>query len=287
MEWVETTGRTLEDAKREALDRLGVAEEDAEFELLSEAKAGLFGRVRAEARVRARVRPTTPRPKDDRRVRRRRSAGEEGNGAPSAATPAPPEPDAAPLEAPTAAAGPDTAAPVVAAQGNGRTGPAGVGGDEMVEVPLAHQAGVAKSFLDGLLACFETPAQVRVTELDADTVELALEGDDLALLIGPKGATVNALQDLTRTVVQRQTGARHGRLLVDVGGYRQKRKAALARFVRQVADEVLGTGQEQLLEPMAAPDRKVVHDTVNEIEGVVSRSEGEEPRRRVVIQPGS
>src|ERR1700741_3402124 len=72
MEWVETTGRTIEEAKGAALDQLGVDEHDAEFEIVEEPKFGLFGRLRAEARVRARVRPTTPRPKDDRRDRRKR-----------------------------------------------------------------------------------------------------------------------------------------------------------------------------------------------------------------------
>ena len=72
MEWVETTGRTVEEAKDAALDQLGVDEQDAEFEIVEEPKFGLFGRLRAEARVRARVRPTTPRPKDDRRDRRKR-----------------------------------------------------------------------------------------------------------------------------------------------------------------------------------------------------------------------
>src|ERR1700736_5633542 len=72
MEWVETTGRTIEEAKDTALDQLGVDEDDAEFEIVEEPRLGLFGRLRAEARVRARVRPTTPRPKEDRRDRRRR-----------------------------------------------------------------------------------------------------------------------------------------------------------------------------------------------------------------------
>src|SRR5947207_7002083 len=73
MEWVETTGRTVDEAKDAALDQLGVDEHDAEFEILEEPKVGLFGRLRNEARVRARVRPTTPRPKEDRRGRRRRN----------------------------------------------------------------------------------------------------------------------------------------------------------------------------------------------------------------------
>ncbi|MFM7870658.1 MAG: Jag N-terminal domain-containing protein, partial [Actinomycetota bacterium] len=72
MEWVETTGKTIEEAKSIALDRLGVADEDAEFEILEEPKPGLFGRTRGEARVRARVKPRIPRAKIDRRDRRRR-----------------------------------------------------------------------------------------------------------------------------------------------------------------------------------------------------------------------
>ena len=86
-------------------------------------------------------------------------------------------------------------------------------------------------------------------------------------------------------MVQRQTGGRNGRLLVDVGGYRQKRKEALARFTEGVATQVRATGVAKSLEPMHAADRKVVHDTVNGLEGVQTTSEGEEPRRRVVISP--
>src|SRR5436309_14502250 len=80
MEWVEVTGKTLEEAKEAALDQLGVDEEDAEFEILEEPKSGLFGRLRSEARVRARVVPTEPRPKVDRRERRRGSREGRGGG---------------------------------------------------------------------------------------------------------------------------------------------------------------------------------------------------------------
>jgi spoIIIJ-associated protein len=72
---------------------------------------------------------------------------------------------------------------------------------------------------------------------------------------------------------------------VDVSSYRQKRRAALERFVRQLADEVVSTGDRKVLEPMTAADRKVVHDTVNDIDGVETTSEGEEPERRVIILP--
>ncbi len=79
--------------------------------------------------------------------------------------------------------------------------------------------------------------------------------------------------------------SRTDRILVDVAGYREKRSAALKRFSSQIAEEVLESGQERALEPMSPPDRKAVHDAVNEIDGVVTRSEGEDPYRHIVIAP--
>ena len=75
------------------------------------------------------------------------------------------------------------------------------------------------------------------------------------------------------------------RIRVDVGGYRERRREALARFTRDVAEQVKSSGVQKALEPMSPPDRKVVHDTVNEIDGVTTVSEGEDSRRRVVILP--
>jgi spoIIIJ-associated protein len=156
-----------------------------------------------------------------------------------------------------------------------------------MDVSLDEQGVVAREFLDGLAELMSLDADIVITQPEEETVELNLQGEDLGLLIGPKGATLLALQDLTRTVVQRKTSAGNGRILVDVSGYRRKRKDALARFTRQVAEEVQASGTRRVLEPMSAADRKVVHDTVNDIEGVVTVSEGEDPRRRVVILPES
>jgi spoIIIJ-associated protein len=153
------------------------------------------------------------------------------------------------------------------------------------DVPLDQQAEVAREFLEGLVDAFGVHAQVTAGPVVDETVELAIQGDNLGLLIGPKGQTLTAIQELARTVVQRRTGGRNGRLLVDVAGYRQARREALARFTRQVADQVKESGQARALEPMHPADRKIVHDTVNEIDGVATTSEGEEPRRRVVIVP--
>ncbi|MCI3950287.1 MAG: single-stranded nucleic acid binding domain protein, partial [Acidimicrobiales bacterium] len=120
--------------------------------------------------------------------------------------------------------------------------------------------------------------------LEVDTIEVRVEGSDLGLLVGPKGATLGAVQELTRTVVSRvEPGGRNIRVHVDVAGYRARRREALERFTRQVAETVLSSGQATAMEPMNAADRKVVHDTANAIDGVRTTSEGEEPRRRVVL----
>ena len=278
MEWVETTGRTVEEAKDAALDRLGIDENDAEFEILEEPRLGLFGRVRSEARVRARVRPNRPRPKEVRRDRGRRSkVGTAAATAPVASGSDEPKAPGRPWSD-----RPPTTRPVVPKAVSPT--PEGATMDE--DVPLQEQAEIARDFLVGLLAAFEADGKVDVRDVDEDTMELAVEGGaDLRLLIGHGGATLTAIQEVTRRVVQRRSGARNGRLVVDVSGYRRKRKAALERFVEGIAADVIASGAAKALEPMHAADRKVVHDTVNGIDGVSTTSEGEEPRRRVVISP--
>jgi spoIIIJ-associated protein len=278
VEWVETTGRTVEEAKDAALDRLGVDERDAEFDVVEEARSGLFGRVRQEARVRARVRPDQPRPRVDRRDRRRRGAPAASDGDAGDTTP---ENADTSLEAKAEASGDRgrTNAPVATSATHSRDD------DDDVSGPTAAEIGEqARVFLDGLAEAFDVEAEAEVELLDDITVEARLTGDDLGLLIGPKGQTLAAVQDLTRAAVQH--GPRRGaRLRVDVGGYQQRRREALARFTNGVAAQVLASRTPVSMEPMPAIDRKVVHDTVNTVDGVVSRSEGEDPRRRVVIAP--
>ena len=295
MEWIEVTARTVEEARERAIDLLGVAEEDAEVEVLAEPKMGLFGRLREEARVRARLLPAVPRSKDDSN-RRRRSSGGRGpsraDGGPTAeAAPEPTSgaggsrPEAAPARPAAPRAGPAKAAVADDEQKDG-TNVESTMTDDRPEVPVLEQAEVAKRFVEGLLETMGVEgSSTTVVEIDEDTAEVQVTGDDLGLLIGPKGATLLALQDLARTVVQRKTGARTGRLLLDVSGYRAKRKEALERFTEKVAQQVVATGESAALEPMSSADRKIVHDTANAFDGVSTSSEGEDPRRRVVVHP--
>jgi spoIIIJ-associated protein len=285
VEWVETTGRTVEEAKDAALDQLGVDEQDAEFEVLEEAKSGLFGRLRQEARVRARVRPTTPRPKVERRDRKRKPSGDAAPAEDAPVAKAAPRKRAPKKDAP---AEPVAKAPAKKAAAKKTTKTAAkattttTGAAPMEDLDLDAQAANVRSFLEGLVDAFDLQGDVTVETVDEDTLEARVDGDDLGLLIGPKGQTLQSVQELVRAVLQKD-GPGGPRLRLDVGGYRERRREALERFTKGIADQVLASGTATSLEPMGAADRKVVHDTVNDIDGIHTISEGEEPRRRVVI----
>ena len=157
----------------------------------------------------------------------------------------------------------------------------------MPDLTIDEQASVVSEFLLGLADRFGATGSTTETErVDDETVEISLHGEELGLLIGPKGQTLYLVQELARTAVQRRGGGVHeGRVRIDIAGYRKKRNEALARFTEQVAADVVASGSPKALEPMNAADRKVVHDTANGIDGVQTTSEGEEPRRRVVLLP--
>lgn len=153
-------------------------------------------------------------------------------------------------------------------------------------VSVAEQADIISEFLTGLLEALSVEGKLVRNQIDDDTIEIGVEGDDLGPLIGPKGQTLNAVHELSRTVLQRRATGRHeGRVRIDIGGYRHRRAEALARFVQAQAADVVEQGVARALEPMNAVDRKVVHDTINEIEGVSTISEGQDPNRRVVLVP--
>ena len=143
-------------------------------------------------------------------------------------------------------------------------------------------AETARDFVAGLLETMGLEAEVE-TSTEGDSAFVEVNGDELGILIGRRGQTLDALQELTRTAVQRRLRSRV-RLLLDVEGYRARRRASLADYARAIAERAKERGTEIELEPMTAYERKVVHDAVAEIEGASSFSEGEEPQRKVVVR---
>lgn len=160
-------------------------------------------------------------------------------------------------------------------------------GTPMSDIALSEQEPTAVAFVSGLLDAFGIEAAVDSTTIeDDDAVEIAVTGEDLGLLVGPRGSTLSAVSELTRTAVaQQHSGRLEGRLRVDIAGYRARRKEALVRFAGQMADKARESGAAVALEPMSPPDRKIVHDAVNELDGVYTESRGEDRRRHVVILP--
>jgi len=326
-------GKTVEEATERALDQLGVAVADAEVIVVSEPKTGLFGRMRVEARVRARVRPVGARPRRE-RPRRGPKSGQsgrqggqrQGSGGGSESREKPGgSPENGERSDSGSAAGPNGPKTATAGTGSGTSrsarrrrnrsksatadsgskegsrngssaGPAAERASQRSTEPketedmaegmtLEEQGEIGRAFLAGLLTEFGMEGTVETRLLDEDTVEIAATGEDLGILVGPRGSTLSALQDLTRAVVQRQCPSRTDRILVDVAGYRERRSAALKRFSTQIAEEVVASGQEKALEAMSPADRKAVHDAVNDLPGVITRSEGEDPNRHIVIAP--
>lgn len=134
-------------------------------------------------------------------------------------------------------------------------------------------------FLEGLLDSMEADGDVSA-EITADGgIDASIDGGDAGLLIGSRGQTLDAMQELLRTVVQRQAQGRV-RVTLDVDGYRDRRRSVILEQAQEMATLALAEGESEC-EPMTSYERKLVHQAVSEIEGLSSFSEGQEPRRRV------
>jgi spoIIIJ-associated protein len=326
VEWVETTGKTIAEALEAALDRLGVAEADAEVVVLEEPRNVMFGLRRSGARIRARVRPVQARAK---RPSRRQSSGGSGDGRPRRNSPRAEGRSAQTRDGSGERAGRDgqsrgrsggeqskpsrsrtttgekaqsESTPAASSRNRSRSRGGGqrsrpdtadeertnraTGAPKEEEMSIEAQAELAETFVRGVVHGFGVDATVE-SSVEDDVIQVRVVGEGLGLLVGPRGVTVDALQELTRTAVQHRSDEHAGRIHVDVAGYRARRAAALQDFARRVAGEVVASGQSQALEPMNAVDRKAVHDAVGEVAGAATSSEGEDPRRYVVIRPAA
>jgi spoIIIJ-associated protein len=151
------------------------------------------------------------------------------------------------------------------------------------EADLFRQSEIAADYVEGLLDILDYDGDIdEVVSGGRPVVEVV--GARLQTLVGQRGATLEALQELTRLAVFRRTGV-PSRLLLDIGGYRASRRKELSAVAKNAVEKVKQYGEPVRLEPMSAFERKCVHDVVNAIAGVESESEGVEPNRRVVIRP--
>ncbi|MEU7020628.1 R3H domain-containing nucleic acid-binding protein [Streptomyces sp. NPDC046203] len=151
---------------------------------------------------------------------------------------------------------------------------------------LEQEGEIAADYLEGLLDIADLDGDIDM-DVEADRASVSIisdsNGRDLQKLVGRDGEVLEALQELTRLAVHRETGDR-SRLMLDIAGFRAKKRAELAQLGAQAASEVKSTGEPVKLDPMTPFERKVVHDAVAAA-GLRSESEGEEPQRFVVVLP--
>jgi spoIIIJ-associated protein len=149
--------------------------------------------------------------------------------------------------------------------------------------PLVREGDVAGDYLERLLDILDVDGDIDL-DVEGDRASVAIVGGRLNDLVGPSGATLEALQELTRLAVAQSTGVR-SRLMLDIGGFRAKRRADLSALAGEAAQRVVQSRQPERLSAMNPFERKVVHDVIATVAGVHSESEGEEPNRRVVVLP--
>jgi spoIIIJ-associated protein len=277
MEWVEVSGSTVEVAVQAALEELGLnSAEEATVEVLQEAKAGFLGMGGQSAIVKVVKAP----PKRRRRGSGRGSGGghrrkqQQSSGGSSSKSRS---------ASSGKSGGKGAKRPPKQKDGEQRT--MNTSSNDQRErpepAPIEEQAIVATEFLDGLLEAFGLEGETS-SRIEDEVLYLDIEGEQTEALVGPKGSTMHSVLELTRTTVQRKTfGA--PRMRIDIAGYGARRREALTIYTGKLAEQVLADGGEVMLEPMNAADRKVVHDAAGEIDGVRTHSEGEDPRRAVVI----
>lgn len=252
-------GKTIDEAKREALKELGLRESDVEIEILEEPKTGLFGFLGAKDAV---IRVTA------------RDGAKKLTVEPPVSVKAPEAPKAETAEkAPRAIVHEETEEESVTVETVG----------EFVEGDYLDKAA---EFLHEVIHSMGIEAKIDVEEdeesLRMDIVEV--DERDAGVLIGKRGETLDALQYLTSIVTNAYTD-HYVRVFLNTQGYREKREIALKNLARKMSTKALRYGRNMKLEPMNPYERRIIHSEVQKIHGVTSFSEGSEPYRRLVIQP--
>ena len=265
----EASARTVEAAVAAAAAELGLRPDQVEVEVLKQPVASTFGKVGEPAVVRV--------------VERSGGVAETSAGESEMATVA-----AAPLAAvETSGLTQETAPAPVDRPRAPKTRESSGGGRRHPEVTdpdaIAADTELAGDFVEGLLDALDVDGDI-TTWVDVAGGHVDIEGPKLDFLVGTEGETLNALQELTRLAVLRQT-QRWVRITVDVNGFKARRRQEIAMMAREIGERVASSRQDEELEPMSAFERKIVHDVIADLTGVQSDSIGEEPNRRVVIRP--
>ena len=276
IKFIDMTGKTEDEAIRRALEQLGLERDDVSVEILERAKSGFLGIGGSPATVRVSYDDGQPEPKPE---------------------PVKPEPKSA---APKAEKKPVYCAEVLqkevrarekqereAKRGERRAEPKAekaprepaVLGEEIRD----EKSEQIRTFLSGLLEHMDAKAEVKVYEVEKNRYKVILEGEKLGALIGRRGETLDAIQQLTNYSINRGGESKRARVQIDAENYREKREESLERLAQKVAGKVVKYRRNVTLEPMNAYERHVIHTALQETQYITTFSIGTEPNRRVVV----
>ncbi|CAN5872853.1 hypothetical protein BH23ACT5_BH23ACT5_07080 [soil metagenome] len=294
MAYVEVKAKTVELAIEAAMRELGITERDRlEVKVLQEPERGFLGMGGRDAIVKVEEAPSRQKRSRNRRSKSPKQGqsgqGQSGKGPRS--------------QSGQGRGGPRTEGGSASQSGGQRQAPAGSGGGERdrsqrgrrpqekpaassknedrEEIDVNTQEPLVRDFLSGLVDAFGLEGQVE-TRIQDDVIVAEVLGDQTEALVGPRGSVMEAVHELTKTVLQR-TVRDSARVRIDIAGYAERRRQALSIYAQGLIEQVMTDSGEIMLEPMSASDRKVIHDAVAERDGVRSYSEGESPKRYVVI----
>ena len=249
------TGKTVDAAIDSACEKLGCKREDCQWEIIDLPKKGFLGLRNNPAKVRVSIEvpDETPKPEQPQKQVKQK--------------PPPPAPreKRAKIEQPGKQKEIRETKPAVVVD----------------ETGISEKEKIAKEYLQSILQAAGLDAEFKIIRENGGSSSINITGDGLGMIIGRRGETLDALQYLTSLVANR--GGDYVRFTIDCGEYRMKRKDTLEALARKLASQVLKTNVSKTLEPMNPFERRIIHSTVYEIEGVSSLSVGEEPNRRVII----
>lgn len=266
-EFIDVTGKTEDEAISKALAQLGLDRDDVSVEILERAKSGFLGIGSSPARVRvyhgpeeepapkAEAKPEVkPEPRPEVKQQPRREKVREKKPERREEKPAVPKEESRPV-------------PVV---------------QDLGEEVDDEKAQSIRKFLTGLLENMECSAEIRIYQPEKGRYKVILEGKQMGALIGRRGETLDAIQQLTSYSVNR-TGGSRVRVQLDAEGYREKREQSLQHLAKKVAGKVIKYRRSVTLEPMNAYERHVIHTALQDVPGVTTYSTGTEPNRRVIV----
>ena len=292
IKFIDVTGKTEDEAIQSALAQLGMDRDDVSVEILERAKSGFLGIGSAPARVRVSYddgkaeeavkpaeKPAAPKP--EKKV--------EPSAAPKAVPMYAPEvlqkkePRAAKEERSGRPAREERRERAPRAERAERPAPQPKPIVDLGEECRDEKSEQIRSFLKGLLEHMDSAAEIKIYESDKGRYKVYLEGEKLGALIGRRGETLDAIQQLTNYSINRGSEKNRVRVQVDAENYREKREQSLERLAEKVAGKVTKYRRNVTLEPMNAYERHVIHTALQDTPGVTTFSIGTEPNRRVVV----